>query len=310
MACLAHRNPRVHEDEFIAPVAALMVWGLSASVLGALGLLWLVQAFTTGRARGIRQTAERASQPALFWLNVAVLVGLVAVSSSSLALMAVTRGVPGWTFRARHPVAHPHDVPESPVTRLAATTCEAPGLRVCFVAVGAAPDIPVDRLARYFSTLLGSPVGILDPIELTRQAGGLPVIDEQRSQVGVGALERLVRDTSPRLWGNRDVTVVILTGYDLWLENRPDQRYALGALTVRNTGGGFAVVSSARMDSAAYGQEADPALLERRMHVMVGKYLAMLRYGETPSADPASPVYNSIQSPADLDRMQVFSPPH
>jgi hypothetical protein len=102
---------------------------------------------------------------------------------------------------------------------------------------------------------------------------------------------------------------VILTGHDLWLENRPSQRYALGAVTVRNAGGGFAIVSSARMDPAASGQAADPAVLERRMHAMLGKYLAMLRYGATPSADPTSPVYNAVQSPADLDRMLAFSPP-
>ena len=45
------------------------------------------------------------------------------------------------------------------------------------------------------------------------------------------------------------------------------------------------------------------------MHAMLGKYLALLRYGAKPSADPTSPVYNAVQSPADLDRMRAFSPP-
>jgi hypothetical protein len=237
-----------------------------------------------------------------------VLVGLVAVASSYLAWAAVMHGV-GSTFRARHPVAAGRDMPESPVSRLSEAGCEKPGPRVCFVTVGVAPDIPVDSLARYYSTLLGLPVGILDPIALTRQAGGLPVIDERRLQVGTGVLERLVRATYPRLWGDHDATIVGLTGHDLWVENRPDQRYAFGAVTVRNAGGGFAIVSSARMDPAAYGQAADPVVLDRRMDVMLGKYLAMLRYGATPSADPTSPVYNAVQSPADLDRMRAFSPP-
>jgi hypothetical protein len=124
-----------------------------------------------------------------------------------------------------------------------------------------------------------------------------------------GAVERLVRATYPMLWEDRDVTVVILTGHDLWLETRPDQRYAFGAATVRNAGGGFAIVSSARMDPAAYGQAADSAVLERRMHAMLGKYLALLLYGATPSPDPTSPVCNAVRSPGDLDRMRAFSPP-
>jgi hypothetical protein len=93
------------------------------------------------------------------------------------------------------------------------------------------------------------------------------------------------------------------------LEDRSGQRYAFGEVTVWNGGGGFAVVSSARMDPAAYGQAEDLAVLERRMHVLIGKYLAILRYRATPSSDPTSPVYNAVQSPADLDRMRGFSPP-
>ena len=284
---------------------ALIFLGLSAAVMGALGLFWLVQALVTGRARGVRQSADRVSQPARFWLNVAVLFGLVAVSSTYVAWAAVAGGMLRSAFRARHPMAVSHRVPESPVERFSADGCETPGPRVCFVTVGVAPDIPVDSLARFYSTLLGSPVGILGAIALTRQAGGFPVIDERRLQVGTGALERLVRATYPMLWGDRDVTVVILTGHDLWVENRPGQRYAFGAVTVRKADGGFAIVSSARMDPAAYGEAADPAVLERRMHVMLGKYLAMLLYGATPSTDPTSPVYNAIQSPVDVGSSRV-----
>lgn len=289
---------------------ALIVLGVFAAALDALGVLWLVQAFVTGRAHGVRGgTADRATQPALYWLNVAALVGLVGVSSSSLARTAVSSGVIASGFRARHPVATGRDLPEVPVARESAAGCEEPARRVCLVAVGAAPDIPIDRLARYASRLLGSPVGIFDPIALTRSAEGLPVIEEQRSQVGTGAVERLVRATYPMLWGRRDVTLVILTGHDLWSEDRPGQRYAFGTATVWNGGGGFAIVSSARMDPAASGQAEDLAVLERRMQVLLGKYLAILRYGATPSPDPTSPVYNAVQSPADLDRMRVFLPP-
>ncbi len=122
-------------------------------------------------------------------------------------------------------------------------------------------------------------------------------------------MERLVRITYPMLWRDSDVTLVILTGHDLWLETRPQQRFVFGTVTVRKGGGGFAIISSARMDPAAYGNATDSALLERRLRVLLGKHLALLRYGATPSEDPTSPVYNAVQSPADLDRMRAFSPP-
>jgi hypothetical protein len=269
------------------------------------GLFWLYGAFATGRALGRFGFADRVTQPVGFWLHVVALLLIVAISSTQIVLPVLKerRG-----FRGRHPVVIDRDLPVDPVARLSAKACDTPSPRVCFVVAGAAPDVPVDRLADYASTLLGSPVGILDPIVLTQQADGLPLIDEQRLQVGTDALERLVGATYPKLWSDRNVTLVILTGHDLWIENSPRQRYTFGVATVRNGGGGFAVVSSARMDPAAYGQISDPAVLERRLHVLIGKYLALLRYGATPSTDPTSPIYNAVRSPADLDQMRLFTP--
>jgi hypothetical protein len=180
---------------------------------------------------------------------------------------------------------------------------------VCIVAVGAAPDIPVDQLATFAATILKAAVGTLEPIALTATAGGEAVIDPQRLQVGTSALLHLVSETYPELWRDREVTLLMVTGNDLWNEAHPGDAYALGAVTVRNGNGGFGIISSARMDPVAYGEAADTAVLERRMHVMLGKYLALLRYGATPSQEPASPVYGNVRSPTDLDGMAVFAPP-
>jgi hypothetical protein len=277
---------------------------LAVSLLGVgFGLFWLYRAFATGRALGRFGFADRTTQPVGFWLHVVALLGIVALSAMQVVLPVLKerRG-----FRGRHPVVLGRDLPVSPVARFSAKGCEEPGPRVCFVVAGVAPDVPVHRLAEYASALLESSVGILDPIALTRQADGVPLIDEQRLQVGTGALARLVGATYPRLWGDREVTLVIVTGYDLWIENSPGQRYAFGAVTVRSSGGGFAVVSSARMDPVAYGQASDLAVLEHRLHVLLGKYLALLCDGATPSTDPTSPLYNAVRSPADLDQMRPF----
>ena len=103
---------------------ALIFLGVSAAAIGAWGLFRLVQAFVTGRARGVWLSAKRASEPARLWLNVAVLVLLVAVSSTYMALTKVADGVVGSAFRARHSVAVDRHMPESPVARPSAAGCE------------------------------------------------------------------------------------------------------------------------------------------------------------------------------------------
>ncbi len=286
-------------------------WVLPASavIAGGLGLFWLVRGLTTGRAVGVFGTADRAGHPGLFWLHIAVSAGLVGVVATYLAWTAVTSGVVPGTFRAVHPVAFSGDAPAAPVPRASVSGCDAPGPRVCLVEAGAAPDVSVEFLASYYSTLLGAPVGVLEPITLTQRARGHRLVDPQRSQVGVGALIDLARETYPTLWADRGTTILILTGNDLWVENHPDRRYVFGSLVERRGGGGFAVVSSARMDPAAYGRASDAALVERRVRALIGKYLAVLRYGERLSHDPSSPVFDPIQSVSDLDGMRPFAPP-
>jgi len=269
------------------------------------GLFWLYRAFTTGRALDVAGFSDRATRPVGFWLSVAGLVLITAIFSMQVVL-PVPKDHRG--FHALHSAAVSVTMAPSPVPAAATRGCAAPGPAVCFVAAGAAPDVPVKTLAGCYTTLLGAPVGVLAPVALTREADGLPLVDTKRSQVGIDALTRLVRDTYPALWG-KGVTVVILTGNDLWLEDRPGWRYSFGGATAGRGGGGVAVVSSARLDPAAYGGAPNPGVLERRLHALVGKYLALLRYGESVSSDPASPVYNAIRTPADLDRMQAFAPP-
>jgi hypothetical protein len=291
---------------------AAMIPGVLIAVCGAAGLFWLVQAFVTGRALGGGYgSSDRATQPVSYWLNVAGLLVFVAGCAIYLVLHSpLSHLVLKSAFEARHPLQMGGDIPESPQADISAAGCEQAGPRVCLVIVGAGPDVPAGDLARYLSNLFGRPVGMLTPIALTSQAEGLPVVNEQRRQAGADAIERLVCATYPTLWRDPEVSLLAVTGHDLWIESRPGQRYVFGAMTVRATGGGVAVVSSARMDPAAYGRPPDPALLERRMRVLAGKYLAMLLDGEKPSADPTSPLYGGIKSPEDLDHMQLLSPSH
>ena len=187
------------------------------------------------------------------------------------------------------------------------TGCEGPGPRVCLVVVGAAPGVPVDEIVAYYSTLLGSKVGMLPPILLRARAGSDAVVDDQRAQLWAGGVFHLVGDAYPQLYQDKDVTLIILTGHDLRLEARPDWTYAFGSIAINASGGGgWGLVSDARMDEAAYGGSSNPPVLERRLHAMIGKYVGLMYLGLQPSNDPSSPVYNSILSPADLDGMSAL----
>jgi hypothetical protein len=220
---------------------SIYVIQIAIGLLGVgFGLYWPYKAFATGRALGRFGFANRATRPVGFWLHVVMLSCIVAISSLQVAVPVLKEH---GGFHALHSAAASGAMVMSPVSAAAAPGCSASGSAVCFVAAGAAPDVPVETLARYYTTLLGAPVGVLAPVALTREADALPLVNTKRSQVGIDALTRLVRDTYPALWG-KGVTVVIFTGNDLWLEDHPGSRYSFGGASSRRGGGGFAVVSA------------------------------------------------------------------
>jgi hypothetical protein len=62
------------------------------------------------------------------------------------------------------------------------------------------------------------------------------------------------------------------------------------------------------MDPATYSEPRDDELLFARTRKLVSKYIGLLHYGLPASADPSSPMYDSILGPADLDRMKERLP--
>ena len=203
-----------------------------------------------------------------------------------------------------------HLVPTAPLSGIgpvpanAPIGCAGPGRRVCFVVVGTPPDVPVEEIAAHYSRPpLNLQTGILPPIALRDSVSGQPIVNALRDQLEANAVLQLVHATYPTLWSDRDVTVVALTGYDLRLQARPDWQFVFGATNTRTGGGGFGLVSDARMNEVAFGGSADPALLEKRLNAMTGNYVGMLYFGLAASDDPRSPVFASISGPDDLDNM-------
>lgn len=224
---------------------------------------------------------------------------------SSPTPAAPTSTASAGVFQPLHPVPSREvlaSVP--PVAGSPHAGCEDPGPRVCLVVVGEAPGLSIDRIVAHYSGILGTKIGTLEPIRLRAKAGDDPIVDAAHAQLQAGGVMHLVGQAYPRLYQDKDVTLIIVTGHDIRLEERPDWVYAFGAISMNQSGrGGWGLVSDARMDDAAYGASPNPAALEHRLFAMIGRYIGLMHLGLQSSNDPSSPMYHSIRSVADLDRM-------
>jgi predicted Zn-dependent protease len=72
---------------------------------------------------------------------------------------------------------------------------------------------------------------------------------------------------------------------------------------------GYALVSTARMDEALYGNPSNEELLKARLNKMVAKTIGQIHYHLPLSEDPRSAMYGRVLGPQDLDRMtDAFDP--
>ena len=166
---------------------------------------------------------------------------------------------------------------------------------VYFVPIGGFPQRDVAALAHYFARKLGLKTGVLP-----RAALPAATFDRQRKQYVAEKLIELLH----RPLGDPRV-VIGLTAEDLYMRAKPSARYTF---SVRDPHG-FAVVSRTRMDPRVLGLTPDPGLRTRRLQKMVLKQVGILAFGYSLSANPRSVLYDSIQSPDDLDYMtQEFRP--
>lgn len=98
--------------------------------------------------------------------------------------------------------------------------------------------------------------------------------------------------------GRDGSAVIALMNDDLYVSWKPEWKWAFGARSTFEAGGGWSVISAHRMKGA-------PAA--RRMLVMLGKYIGGIACGFEERSDPSSIMYDKILSPADLDRMNAVA---
>jgi predicted Zn-dependent protease len=169
--------------------------------------------------------------------------------------------------------------------------CVGTDNHVCFAPLGkVSPDL-VRHLVDHYEQQYGLRVGVLKPIAIPEE-----LVNQERYQVDVIELANLMEDTHVQDSGSAFPLVIGLTSVDVYF-SVAEWRYAFGAREPEP------VISTARMDPAAYGLKPNDDLLFTRARKLVSKYIGMLYFHLPPSDDPDSALFNSILSPYDLDRM-------
>lgn len=125
---------------------------------------------------------------------------------------------------------------------------------------------------------------------------------DHHSQLDSDGVLYLANNAYPSLWSDDDVTLIVLTGHDLWWSESP-WGFVYGKYWSRDPSGGFAVISDARMDDRAFGGPPNDPALRARLLAMIGKYTGALYYGLALSEDPTSPMFHPISHPFELERM-------
>ena len=152
----------------------------------------------------------------------------------------------------------------------------------------------VKDLVQYYEDEYGLKIGVLTPTRITEQ-----LIDPDRQQLDAATLGDLIGHIHIDEMASPEIVLIGLTPVDLYDETR-SWRFVFGIRASYDEP--KAIVSTYRMHLGSRGLVDDDAVFERTRK-MVTKYIGLLYYGLEESGDPKSPLYDSILSLGDLDRM-------
>ena len=175
-------------------------------------------------------------------------------------------------------------------------SCDGSGRRVCLVPVGQVRSDLVQHLVDYYREEFGLTVTVLTPSAVPNN-----IFDPLREQVDAATLIGYIGSLFPEAYHDPDVVLIGLTAVDMY-DRESHFRYLFGLMCPPFDP--KAIISTFRMDPAAYGEPADDNLLFSRARKLFSKYVGELYYGLAPSSEPGSPLYDSIQSLSDLDNMR------
>ena len=179
---------------------------------------------------------------------------------------------------------------------IARDSCEGSGRRVCLVPLGQVSPELIEHFVDHYAEQYGIPASVLAPVAIPRE-----LVDPLREQVDGVTLIDYAGSLFPEEYVDSDVVLIALTPVDLY-DRTSTWRFIFG------TKGTYtdpkAVVSTFRMNPQTFGEPRNDELLFSRARKLVTKYIGLLYYGLPLSDDPRSPLYDSILSLGDLDRME------
>lgn len=176
-----------------------------------------------------------------------------------------------------------------------ADACAGSGSRICLAPLGRVPADLVQHLVAYYRDRYGLDVTVLKPAAIPQS-----LEDPQREQVDAAALITFMGSLFPEAYSDPSALLVGITVVDLY-DSTSHFRYVFGLRGSRQDP--RAVISTFRMNPVFYGEPPDEDLTRARTRKLMSKYIGLLYYGLPTSADPASPMYDSILGPEDLDAM-------
>jgi archaemetzincin len=181
-------------------------------------------------------------------------------------------------------------------TSIAATgACDGTDRRICLVPLGQVSPPLVEHLAAHYRAEYGLSVSVLTPIAVPGD-----LADPLREQIDAATLIDYMGSFFPEAHSDPNAVLIGVTPLDLY-DSTSHFRYLFGVKG--NVNDPKAVVSSFRMAPETYGDSPDQELFYSRFRKLVTKYIGLLYYGLPPSEDPASPMFDSVLGPEDLDAM-------
>jgi predicted Zn-dependent protease len=174
-------------------------------------------------------------------------------------------------------------------------SCAGIERRVCLLPLGKiSPDL-VDHLVSTYRNQYALSVTVLPPAVIPAE-----LEDPKRQQVDAARLIDYMGSLFPDAYRDPQAVLIGVTPVDLY-DSTSHFRYVFG---VKGTPSNpKAVVSVLRMNPQFYSEAADGLLFYGRARKLVSKYVGLLYYGLPTSPDPASPMFDSILGPGDVDRM-------
>jgi predicted Zn-dependent protease len=179
---------------------------------------------------------------------------------------------------------------------LASDSCAGAERRVCLVPLGQVSTDLVEHLIDYYRDEYGLAITVLTPSAIPED-----LIDPDRGQIDVQDLMDYMATLFPAASSDPNVVLIGITPVDMY-DRTSHYRFLFGARDTEVTP--RAVVSTSRLNLKIFGISEGAKVLRSRTRKLITKNVGMLYYGLPVSDDPQSPLYNSILSAADLDRMK------